>query len=170
LPLRNPRWPLLRVRLRPFHDLLQPDPLLSRLAQHRDAEFSHGAGRIDVDLACAELGDGYGFVKRFGINLNRVLDPIGIDERRLGSGREPWTDYSAGLCLLFAIAGDGAVGQHRTSSPRDAGSSGIVGNVESASYRVDYILLGSSPTSGTNAELITYRESWSPACNSVADL
>ena len=81
-------WTLFGGWLRPLHHLLQPDPVLDWLAQHRYPEFRHGAGRIDVDFAGAELGDGesHGFVERFGINLNRVLDPIGIDEGDLAAG------------------------------------------------------------------------------------
>jgi hypothetical protein len=46
-----------------FITLLQPGSVLDRLPQHRHAGFRHGAGRIDIDLADAELRNG----KRHGV-------------------------------------------------------------------------------------------------------
>ena len=45
MPLRNPRRPFLRVRLRPPLHLAEPDLVFDRISVNGDGEFSRGDGR-----------------------------------------------------------------------------------------------------------------------------
>jgi len=82
LPFGNSRRAFLsRARLGPLRHLIQAYAVLNSRSFNSDREFSQLTGYLD-HWVVSELCDGEGdrFIKRFGLRVGDVSEPVGIDK------------------------------------------------------------------------------------------